>query len=103
MVPAVMSATVVSAVMAMPVVMVAMVEMRAVMPAMMARPVAVTARLPIAAAPAVADLAHLADIGRFACDVAGLRQPVRHRGRGAGHQGCASERGQSNHSKLDVH
>ncbi|QOZ35718.1 hypothetical protein XH92_31855 [Bradyrhizobium sp. CCBAU 53421] len=100
---AVMAATMMSAsaVMTVPVMM-AGVEVRTVMPAVMARSVAV-ARLPVAAAPAIADLAHLVDIGRFACDVAGLRKPVRHRRRRTGHQSCASERGQSNNGKLDIH
>jgi hypothetical protein len=76
----VMSAAVVPAVMARPVMVVPMLEVRTVVPSMMARPVvAVAARLPVAAAPAIADLAHLIDIGGFACDVAGLRQPVRQR------------------------
>lgn len=81
MMPAAMvSAAVMAAMMPRPVMMVAMVVVRTMMPSVMARSVvAVTARLPGAAAPAIADLADLVDIGRFACDVAGLRQPVRHR------------------------
>ncbi|HAQ81744.1 MAG: hypothetical protein CFE30_10850 [Bradyrhizobium sp. PARBB1] len=96
---AVMTATVMTAMRA---VSVAMVEVRTMMPSVMARSVAVT-RLPIAAAPAIADLAHLVDIGRFACDVAGLRKPVRQRRRRTGHQRRAPERDQSNNGKLDIH
>jgi len=99
-----MPAAVVSTMMAVSMMMVAMVDVRTMMPTVMARSVvAVTARLPVAAAPAIADLADLVDMGRLACDVAGLRQPVRHRRCRAGHQRCASERGQSNNSKLDIH
>ncbi|QOZ16140.1 hypothetical protein XI02_15000 [Bradyrhizobium sp. CCBAU 21365] len=109
MVSAVMStavmATMMSAVMrAVPVMMRAMVEVRTMMPSVMARSVvAVCARSPIAAAPAIADLSHLVDIGRFARDVTGLRKPVGHRGCRAGHQRCASKRGESNNGKLDIH
>ncbi|PDT79102.1 hypothetical protein CO675_02295 [Bradyrhizobium sp. C9] len=97
----VMAATVMAAVMTVPVMM-AGVDVWTMMPSVMARSVAV-ARLPVAAAPAIADLAYLVDIGRFACDVAGLWQPVRHRRCRTGHQRCACERGQSNNCKLDIH
>ena len=105
MVSAAVMAAMMSAVMrAVPIMMRTMVEVRTMMPSVMARSVvAVTARLPGAAAPAIADLADLVDIGRFACDVAGLRKPVRHRRCRTGRQRCASERGQSNNCKLDIH
>src|SRR5882757_926676 len=99
-----MMTAVMPAMMTWPVMMVAVMELRPMMPSVMARSgEAVSARAPRAAAPAITDLAHLIDVGRFACDVAGQRKPVRHRGGGAGHQGCASQRGQSNHGKLDIH
>ncbi|MCC8961999.1 hypothetical protein H8A95_06615 [Bradyrhizobium sp. Pear76] len=97
----VMTATMMSAVRAVPVMMSGL-EVRTMMPSVMARSIAI-ARLPVATAPAIADLAHLVDIGRFACDVAGLWKPVRHRRCRTGHQRCASERGQSNNGKLDIH
>ncbi|PAY08036.1 hypothetical protein CK489_20430 [Bradyrhizobium sp. UFLA03-84] len=99
---AVMAATMVSAVMAVPVMMMTRIEVRTMMPSVMARSVAV-ARLPVATAPAIADLAHLVDMGRLACDLAGLRKPVRQRRRRTGHQRRAPERGQSNNGKLDIH
>ncbi|NEU99171.1 hypothetical protein FNJ47_25915 [Bradyrhizobium sp. UFLA 03-164] len=99
---AVMATTMMSAVMTVPVMMMARIVVRTMMPSVMARSVAI-ARLPVATAPAIADLAHLVDIGRFACDVAGLWKPVRHRRCRAGHQRRASERGQSNNGKLDIH
>ena len=105
-VSAVMPAMTVSAMMARPLMMVAL-ELRTLVPPVVARSGvaigAICAGTPVAAAPGIADVTHLVDTGRLACDVAGLRKPVRHRRRRAWHQGCASQGGQSNNSKLDIH
>ena len=71
---AVMSTAMVSAMMAVSVMVVTVMVVSTVMPSVMARSVVtVDARPPGAAAPAIADLTDLIDVGRFACDVAGLR------------------------------
>src|SRR5690242_21219903 len=63
----------------------------------------VPVRTPPAAAPAIADPAHLLDICGLADDLPGLRNAVRHRGSAAGGEGDATERGQGNNSISDFH